>query len=150
MKKHWKALAGIVVICLVLSIMSNAMAQDANAAKEIPKETPKETPKEKVKEKKLVIGILKVVKDNDGNVAEITITAHKDLVYNVVLDETSKEMVKSLADARVRVEGFIETKGEVKWLTVDTYSDSKPKPDAKPGAKGKAKPAAKPASKSRK
>jgi hypothetical protein len=147
MKKLWKALAGAVAICLVLFITSNARAQDANDANEIPKEpnktapqespkeTPKETPKEKEKEKKLVIGILKVVKDNDGNVAEITITAHKDLVYNVVFDEKSKEMVKNLADARVRVEGFVETKCDIKWLTVLTYDDTKPRPDAKAGRK---------------
>jgi hypothetical protein len=151
MKKHWKWLAGVVAICLVLSVMSNAMAEDANVAKEIPKEpnkaapqetpkeSPKEAPKEQAKEKNLVIGILTIVKDNDGNIAEMTITAHKDLKYKVVIDEKSKEMANNFADKRVRVEGTIETKGDVKWLTVETFGDSKPRPDAKPGGKKQSK-----------
>jgi hypothetical protein len=65
----------------------------------------------------------------------------------VVLDEKSKEMAKSFADKRVRVEGIVETKGDVKWLTVETFGESKPKADAKPGAKSKTKPAGKSASK---
>ena len=147
MRKLWKTLTGAVAICLVLFITNNATAQDANDANEIPeepnktapqeppKESPKEPPKEQAKDKKLVIGILKVVKDNDGNIAEISIKMAKNLIYNVVIDEKSKEMVKSLADARVRVEGFVETKGDVKWLTVDTYGDTKSRPDAKAGRK---------------
>jgi len=162
MKKLWKTLAGAVAICLVLFITSSATAQDANDANEIPKEpnktapqeppkeTPKEPPKKQTKEKNLVIGILTVAKDNDGNIAEISIKMAKDLIYKVVIDEKSKEMAKSFADSRVRVEGFVETKGDVKWLTVETYGDSKSKPDARQGAKSKAKPAAKPARKSRK
>ena len=152
MEKIWKASACAVAIFLLLFITSNTTAQDANDANEIPKEPnktspqepPKESPKEQAKDKKLVIGILKVVKDNDGNIAEISIEMAKNLIYNVVIDEKSKEMVKSLADARVRVEGFVETKGDVKWLTVLTYDDTKPKPNARKGAKSKAKPAAKP------
>jgi hypothetical protein len=166
MNKHWKALVGIIAICLLLSLMSNAMAQDPNTAKETPKEpnsaapqeTPKESPKEppkeqtkeQTKEKNLIIGILTAVKDNDGNVVEMTITAHKDLKYKVVINEKSKEMGQSFTDKRVRVEGTIEIKGDVKWLTVDTFSELKSRADAKPGAKSKAKPAAKPAPKSRK
>ena len=149
-------MSGAVAICLVLFITSNAAAQDANDANEIPKEpnktspqeppkeSPKEPPKEQAKDKKLVIGILTVAKDNDGNIAEISIEMAKNLIYKVVIDEKSKEMVKSLADTRVRVEGFVETKGDVKWLTVLTYDDTKPKPNARKGAKSKAKPAAKP------
>jgi hypothetical protein len=162
MEKLWKSLAGVVAIWLVLSITSNAMAQDANEAKETPKEpnktapqeqpkeSPKEPPKEPAKEKNLVIGILTVAKDNDGNIAEISIEMAKNLIYKVVIDEKSKEMAKSFADTRVRVEGFVETKGDVKWLTVETYGDTKSRPDAKPGTKSKTKPAPKHVPKSRK
>ncbi len=122
----------LVAVCIMLAIVSNVMAADANQ--------PKGTPKEKSKEISLVIGIVTVTKDNDGNFTEIKVTAHKELIYKVVLDEKGIELGKTMADKRARIEGTIEKKGNVEWLTVKTFGDLRPRGDTKP----KDKPAAKP------
>ena len=122
------AMVGVVAVCVLLAVVSNVMAADANQ------------PKEKSKDNNLVIGIVTIVKDNDGNIAEIKVTAHKELIYKVVLDEKGIELGKTMADKRVRIEGTIEKKGEVQWVTVKTFSEVKARTDAKP----KDKPAAKP------
>jgi hypothetical protein len=134
MKKRLMALVGVVAVCMLLAVVSNVMAADANQ--------PKETPKEKARDNNLVIGIVGVVKDNDGNITEIKVTAHKDLVYRVVLDEKGIELGKTMFDKRARIEGFIETKGNVQWLTVKTFGEAK-RLEAKPKA-NPAKPAPKP------
>jgi len=144
MRKYAMSLVGAVTVCLLLGLVSNVMGADANQPKQTPKETPRETPKEKSKDNKLVIGIVTVVKDNDGNFTEIKVTAHKELIYQVVLDEKGKELGKTMADKRARIEGPIETKGKVQWLTVKTFGELKPRTDAKPTPK---KPAGKPAPK---
>ena len=131
MKKQLMVLVGVVAVCMLLAVVSNVMAADANQ------------PKEKSKDNNLVIGIVTIVKDNDGNIAEIKVTAHKDLVYKVVLDEKGIELGKTMADKRARIEGLVEMKGNVHWLTVKTFGELKPKTEAKP----KAKPAGKPAPK---
>ena len=123
------ALAGVVAVCMLLAIVSNVMAADANQ--------PKGTPKEKSKDNSLVIGIVTIVKDNDGNISEIKVTTHKDLIYKVVLDEKGKELGKTMVDKRARIEGLIETKGNVHWLTVKTFSEVKPRTDAKTKTKPK-------------
>ena len=128
MKKRLMAMVGVVAVCVLLAVVSNVMAADANQ------------PKEKSKDNNLVIGIVTIVKDNDGNIAEIKVTAHKELIYKVVLDEKGIELGKTMADKRVRIEGTIEKKGEVQWVTVKTFSEVKARTDAKP----KDKPAAKP------
>ena len=122
MRKQLMALAGVVAVCMLLAIFSNVMAADANQ--------PKGTPKEKSNDNKLVIGIVTVVKDNDGNITEIKVKATRELIYQVVLDEKGKELGKTMADKRARIEGLIEIKGNVHWLTVKTFSESKPKPPA--------------------
>jgi len=134
MKKQLMALIGVVVVCMLLAIVSNVMAADANQ--------PKHTPKEAPKDNNLVIGIVTIVKDNDGNFTEIKVAAHKELIYQVVLDEKGIELGRTMADKRARIEGLIETKGKVQWLTVKTFSEMKPRTDAKPTPK---KPAPKPA-----
>ena len=139
MKKRLIVLIGMVAICMMLAIVSNAMAADANQPKQTPKETPRAAPKEKSKDLNLVIGIVTIAKDNDGNIAEIKVTAHKDLVYRVVLDEKGIELGKTMADKRARIEGTLETKGEVQWLTVKTIDELK-RAETKPKAKGKEKP----------
>lgn len=136
MKKYAMSLVGVVTVCLLLGLVSNVMGADANQ----PKETPRETPKEKSKDNNLVIGIVTIVKDNDGNIAEIKVTAHKELIYQVVLDEKGKELGKTMADKRARIEGFIEMKGNVHWLTVKTFGEVKARTDAKPKAKPTGKP----------
>ena len=128
MKKRLMAMVGVVVVCVLLAVVSNVMAADANQ------------PKEKSKDSSLVIGIVTVVKDNDGNIAEIKVTAHKELIYKVVLDEKGIELGKTMADKRARIEGLIETKGKVQWLTVKTFSEVKAKTEAKPKAKPTGKP----------
>jgi hypothetical protein len=130
MKKWLLAMFGMVAVCV---LVSNVMAADANQ--------PKETPKDNSKENNLVIGIVTTVKDRDGNIAEIKVTAHKELIYKVVLDEKGIELGKTMVDKRARIEGFIETKGDTKWLTVKTFSDLKPRAEGKPAPK---KPAGKP------
>ena len=124
MKKRLRAMVGMVVVCVLLAVVSNVMAADANQ--------PKGTPKEKSKDIKLVIGIVTVMKDNDGNFTEIKVTAHKELIYKVVLDAKGIELGKAMADKRARIEGTIEKKGDVQWLTVKTFSELKPRIGAPP------------------
>lgn len=112
------AVAGVVIVCILLAIVSNAMAADANQPK--------------AKDTSLVIGIVNVVKNNDGNIAEIKVVTHKDLVYRVVLDAKGIELGKIMADKRARIEGIIEKKGDVEWLTVKTFGDLKARPKPTP------------------
>ena len=144
MKKQLMALVGVVAVCMLLAIVSNVMAADANQPRHTPRETSRETPKEKSKDNSLVIGIVTIVKDNDGNIAEINVISHKDLVYKVVLDEKGIELGKTMADKRARIEGLVEMRGNAHWLTVKTFSEPKPKADAKPKGKPVGKPNAKP------
>ena len=127
-----KRLIALVAVCMILAVVSNAMAADPNQ--------PKGPPKEKSKDTKLVIGVVTVMKDNDGNFTEIKVKATKELIYQVVLDEKGIELGKTMADKRARIEGTIEKKGNVEWLTVKTFGDLRPRGDTKP----KDKPAAKP------
>jgi uncharacterized alpha/beta hydrolase family protein len=124
MKKQLMALVGVVAVCMLLAVVSNAMAADVNQ------------PKEKSKDSNsLVIGIVNVVKGNDGNIAEIKVTVHRQLIYEVVLDAKGIELGKTMADKRARIEGTIEKKGDVQWLTVKTFSDLRPGRGASPKAK---------------
>jgi hypothetical protein len=124
MKKQLMTLVGVVAVCMVLAVVSNVMAADANQ--------PNGTPKEKSKDLGPVIGVVTVVKDNDGNIAEIKVTVRKSLIYKVVLDEKGIELGKTFADKKVRIKGTIEKKGEVQWITVKTFSEFPAKTDAKP------------------
>ena len=126
MKKRLMAMVGVVVVCVLLAVVSNAMAADANQPKE--------------KSKDGVIGIVTVVKDNDGNIAEIKVKVHKDLIYQVVLDEKGIELGKTMAGKRVKIAGTIEKKGDAEWVTVKTFSELKPRTEAKPKAKPTGKP----------
>jgi len=158
MNKRFRAMVGLATVCVLLGLAGNVFAEDVNqprdipvdpnkqAPKETPKEPPKEAPKENTRDIRLVIGIVNVVKDKDGNIAEISLTAHKDLIYKVVPDEKGKELAAAMAYKRARVEGFIETKDNVQGLAVQTFEESK----ATSGAKSKEKPAKKPAPKSKK
>jgi hypothetical protein len=121
MKKRSMALVGVVAVCMLLAVVSNVMAADANQ------------PKGKSNDSNsLVIGIVTVVKGNDGNITEIKVTAHRELVYKVVLDAKGIELGKTMADKRARIEGTIEKKGDVQWLTVKTFSELKPRIGAPP------------------
>ena len=128
------SMAGVITVCVLLAVVSNVMAADPNQ--------PKETPKEKSKDNSLVIGVVSIVKDKDGNIVEIKVTAHKDLIYKVVLDEKGMELGKTLADKRARIEGSIEKKGETQWITVKMFSEPKIRADVKQAPK---KPVGKPA-----
>jgi hypothetical protein len=121
MKKRSMALVGVVAVCMLLAVVSNVMAADANQ------------PKGKSNDSNsLVIGIVTVVKGNDGNITEIKVTAHRELAYKVVLDAKGIELGKTMADKRARIEGTIEKKGDVQWLTVKTFSELKPRIGAPP------------------
>ena len=120
------ALAGVVAVCMLLAIVSNVMAADANSPKGTPKEKPKDNP---------IIGIVTVVKDNDGNITEIKVKVHRELIYQVVLDEKGIELGKTMAERRARIEGTVDIKGDVHWLTVKTFGEVKAKPAARPKPK---------------
>lgn len=136
MKKRLTALVGVVAVCMLLAMVSNVMGADANQ----PKQTPRGTPKEKSNDSNLVIGTVTTAKDNSGNITEIKVKVHKDLIYQVVLDEKGIELGNTLAGKRARIKGTVETKGDAQWLTVKTFNELAPRAEAKP----KAKPAGKP------
>jgi hypothetical protein len=136
MKKYLKAIVGVVAVCLLFSIVGDVMAADANQPK-----THRETPNEKAKDVKLVIGIVSMTKDNDGNITEIKVTTHPEIIYRVVLDEKGIDLGKTMVDKRARIEGTIEKKGDVEWLTVKTFGEPRAGAPAKPGQNPKAKPA---------
>jgi hypothetical protein len=135
MKKQLVALVGAVTVCMMLAVVSNAMAADPNR--------PKGTPKDKSKEQ-MVVGLLSVTKDNDGNFTEIKVTVIRNLIYRVVLDEKGKELGKALADKRVKIVGTVEKKGEVEWVTVKTFSEAKSQLPTRPDRTPNPKPAPKP------
>ncbi len=134
MKMHKVSFFLIVTICVLL-ISKNIMAADANK----PKSTPDEN--QKSLETKLVIGVVNLVKDKDGNITGVKVTAHRDLVYSVVLDEKGLELGKTMADRRARIEGQIEQKGNVEWVTVKSFGEVKAGAPPKTKAAPKPKPA---------
>jgi hypothetical protein len=123
MKKYAMSLVGVVAVCMLLAIVSNVMAADANQ----PKQTPKDKP---------FIGIVKEVKDQNGVVTEVTLKSPREM-YQVTLDAKGKELGKSMDGKRVKIVGTLEVKNGVKWLTVEKYSEE-------PAAKHKEQPAEKP------
>jgi hypothetical protein len=126
MKKQLTALVGVVAVCMLLAIVSNVMAADANQ--------PKGTPKEKSNDSN-IIGIVTVVKDSNENITDVKLKVHRELVYQVVLDEKGKELGKTMANKRAKIEGTVDIKGDVHWLTVKTFSEFKPKTEARPRPK---------------
>jgi len=118
MRKYVMALAGAVTTCLLLGLVSNTLAADPNQ--------PKEPPKNK---EVIVVGTVSVVKDKDNNITEISVKTPRGITYQITLDDKGKELGKTLADKRVRITGTVETKGEVKWLTVVNFSEPKPRPE---------------------
>jgi hypothetical protein len=132
MKKRLVALAGVVAACVLLAIASNVMATDANSPKGAPNEN------------KLVIGIVTVTKDNNS-ITEIKVQAHRDVIYQVVLDDEGIKLGKAMADKMARIEGPVETKDKTLWLTVKTFGEPKHGTPAKPNQNPKGKPPAKPA-----
>jgi len=134
MSKKSISLAGIIAFCALLAIVSNAMAADANHPKEPPR----------IRDVNLVIGIVTVTKDNDGNITEVKVTTHRELIYKVVLDDKGIELGKTMADKRARIEGTMEKKGEVIWLTVKSFSDLRPRKDVQPQGKPTPTPRPKP------
>jgi len=109
MKKYAMSLVGVVAVCMLLAMVSNVMAADANQ----PKQTPKDKP---------FIGIVKEVKDQNGVVTEVTVKSPRE-TYQVTLDAKGKELGKSMDGKRVKIVGTLEVKNGVKWLTVEKYSE---------------------------
>ncbi len=139
MKKQLMALVGAAAICFFIAMSSNTFAADPNK--------PKAAPKEKQNDLRLVIGVVSVVKDKDGNITEIKVTTHPELIYKIVLDDKGIELGKTLVDKRARIEGFIETKGKDQWVTVKTFTEAKSQIQKQPSQNPKSKPAPKPAPK---
>jgi hypothetical protein len=135
MKKYLMAIVGVVAVCVLFSLVSNAMAADPNQPKAPHRDASRD------KELKLVIGVVTMKKDNDGNITEIKVMTHPQLIYSVVLDEKGIDLGKTMTDKRARIEGTIEKKGDVEWVTVKTFGEVKPGAPAKPGQNPKAKPA---------
>jgi hypothetical protein len=98
----------------------------------------------KKEETKAFTGKLDAIKDAEDNVVKAILTVtEKDLddnnvevVYNIVLDEKGKELVKALADKKVEVTAVLNKKeievkndeGETEkqtelWLTVKSYKE---------------------------
>lgn len=73
---------------------------------------------------------LEVKKDNDGNIIEVTLK-HKEATYQITLDGKGKELAKAMEGKKVKVVGIVETKGGVKWLTVEEFSEPPAKPEGK-------------------
>ncbi len=140
MKKQLLALVGAAAICFFIAISSNTFAADPNKPKASP-------PKERSNELRLVIGVVSVVKDKDGNITEIKVTTHPELIYKIVLDDKGIELAKTLVDKRARIEGFIETKGKDQWVTVKTFTEAKSQIQKQPSQNPKSKPAPKQAPK---
>ena len=128
MKKFVMILAAAVTTCVLLGLVSSAQAADPNQPKKMARN--KEVP---------VIGTVIAVKDNDGNATDVKIKTAKDLIYQVTLDETGKELGNTMADKKVRAVGTLETKGEVKWLTIIKFSEQKARPEPNSPPKPKEK-----------
>ena len=97
----------------------NVLAADANKPA-----APKEAPKS---ETVTIKGTVSETKDKDGNVTEVKLTTKKDVVYQITLDEKGKELCK-MAGKTVKATGTVETKGEVKWLKVESCTEVVKKP----------------------
>ena len=125
-----KSMIVVAVVALALWVCAgNALAVDANKPA-----APKEAPKA---ETVTIKGTVSELKDKDGNVTEIKLTTKKDMVvYLVTLDEKGKELGK-MAGKTVKAMGTVETKGDVKWLKVESYTEVVKKPAEKPAAPGK-------------
>ena len=123
MKKFVMTLAAAVTTCVLLGLVSNTLAADPNQ------------PKKMARNKEVVVvGTVSAIIANDSNAADIKIKTAKDLTYQITPDEKGKELGKTMVDKRVRVVGTLETKGEVKWLTVIKFSEQKEKAKAEPNS----------------
>ena len=128
MKKFVMTLAAAVTTCVLLGLVSDTQAADPNQ------------PKKMARNKEVVVvGTVSAVKDNDGNATDVKIKTAKDLIYQVTLDDKGKELGKTMADKKVRVVGTLETKGEVKWLTIIKFSEQKARPEPNSPPKPKEK-----------
>jgi hypothetical protein len=111
MKKYVIALAGVATMCMLLGLVSNALAADANQ--------PKESKKDK---QAVVIGTVSVVKDKDGNITGVTVVKGQSETYQITLDATGKELGKEMDGKKVKAIGTLEVKEGVKWLTVKKFN----------------------------
>ena len=128
MKKFVMTLAAAVTTCVLLGLVSDTQAADPNK------------PKKMARNKEVVVvGTVSAVKDNDGNATDVKIKTAKDLIYQVTLDDKGKELGKTMADKKVRLVGTLETKGEVKWLTIIKFSEQKARPEPNSPPKPKEK-----------
>jgi hypothetical protein len=128
MKKFVMTLAAAVTTCVLLGLVSDTQAADPNQ------------PKKMARNKEVVVvGTVSAIIANDSNAADIKIKTAKDLTYQITPDEKGKELGKTMVDKRVRAVGTLETKGEVKWLTVIKFSEQKARPEPNSPPKPKEK-----------
>jgi hypothetical protein len=75
-----------------------------------------------------VIGNVTVTKDKEGNIlAARILTARNTIEYRITLDDKGKELVEKFAGKMADVTGIWETKENVKWLTVEKFTEMKRK-----------------------
>ncbi|OHB56720.1 MAG: hypothetical protein A2Y12_12740 [Planctomycetes bacterium GWF2_42_9] len=92
-------------------------------------------------------GRVLVEKDANGVVTAVKIQSRRTLGdYNVVLDEKGKELADTMASRIVQVEGKVEEKDGVKWLTIESYKELR-RPQGRPGEPNMPRPGRAPAPK---
>jgi uncharacterized protein YxeA len=110
-----KKLVVLVTLCLIAAIVVPVFAADKPAAGK---------PAAAVAAKEETVkGKVGVVKDKDGKVTEITLTAG-DVKYMVTINEEGKKL-EALAGKEVKATGTVLAKGDVKWLTVTKFEEVK-------------------------
>ena len=122
MKKYVMVTAVAALALLVCA--GNVLAKDANEPN-VPKKPPVNKPI-------IVTGTISVTKDKNGTITEVKLTVNKNLMYLITLDKKGMELGQKMADKKVRATGTVESKGNVKWLTVEKYTEAVITPPVKP------------------
>jgi hypothetical protein len=70
-----------------------------------------------------ITGIVSVTSDKDGKITAVTVTTKEKIAYQVVMDAKGINLGEKMAGKTVKATGEAETKDNIKWLTVKTYSE---------------------------
>jgi hypothetical protein len=73
----------------------------------------------------MFVGRVSVTKDTKGAVTAAQFESRRRGTYNIVLDAKGKELAEKMADKMVVITGTVTTKDDVKWLTVEKYTEFK-------------------------
>ncbi|MGD0785363.1 MAG: hypothetical protein ABR969_06085 [Sedimentisphaerales bacterium] len=109
-----KKLIVLVTLCLIAAIVVPVFAADKPAAGK---------PAVTAAKEETVKGKVGVVKDKEGKVTEVTLTAG-DVKYMVTLDAEAKKL-EALDGKEVKATGTVLAKGIVKWITVTKFEEVK-------------------------